>query len=77
MSAASRRDFLKAAGATGAAALIGRGGALAGPCLGADIGEKSDVAAKHPDIVRKIAEIIRAEHRPSREFPLPALDGLK
>jgi len=42
--------------------------------LGKDRAEKNDLAASHPDIVRRIAEIMRAEHRPSTGFPFPALD---
>jgi len=42
--------------------------------LSVDSGEKNDVASKNPDILKKIAGIMKAEHRPSREFPLPALD---
>jgi arylsulfatase A len=43
--------------------------------LAQDIAEKNDLAARRPDIVKKIAAIIRAEHRPSKEFPIPALDN--
>jgi len=42
--------------------------------LEADIGEKSDVAGAYPDLVAKIRGIMEAEHRPSKEFPFPALD---
>jgi len=45
--------------------------------LSSDIGETKDVAAAHPDIAARMTGIIRAEHRPSKEFPLPALDGLR
>jgi arylsulfatase len=44
--------------------------------LSLDIGEKNDVAAKQPDIVKTITGIMKAEHSPSKEFPIPALDGL-
>ncbi len=42
--------------------------------LAADLGEKEDVAAKHPEIAGKILEIMRREHAPSELFPLKALD---
>lgn len=42
--------------------------------LGRDPGEEHDVAAQHPDVVQRIAEIMQREHRPSGLFPIPALD---
>jgi arylsulfatase A len=42
--------------------------------LAADRKEKNDVAAAHPDIVKRIAEVMKAERRPSKVFPFPALD---
>jgi len=39
-----------------------------------DITESKDVSAEHPDIVAKIAKIMREQHTPSAEFPFPALD---
>ena len=39
-----------------------------------DIGEKNNIAAKHPDIVKKIEEIMKAEHTPSKVFPIKVLD---
>jgi arylsulfatase A len=39
-----------------------------------DIGETQDVASAHPEIVEKIAAIMKAEHVPSAVFPLGALD---
>ncbi|MBM3311633.1 MAG: arylsulfatase [Candidatus Aminicenantes bacterium] len=45
--------------------------------LEADIGETKDVAAAHPDVVAKIREVMRAERRPSKEFPFPALDATR
>ena len=41
-----------------------------------DVGETRDVAAEHPEVVAKIAEIMRREHTPSAEYPFPALDAL-
>jgi len=43
--------------------------------LAADPGEKTNVADKHPDVVAKLEKIMTAEHTPSKDFPLPALDG--
>ena len=36
--------------------------------------EAKDVAAEHPDIVAKLATIMREQHEPSTLFPMPALD---
>ena len=41
-----------------------------------DISETKDVSAQHPDIVAKTEKIMREQHTPSAEFPLPALDNL-
>ena len=40
--------------------------------LGDDAGETTDVAAQHPDIVRRLDTLLRAAHRPSPEFPFGA-----
>jgi arylsulfatase A-like enzyme len=40
-----------------------------------DPAETTNVAAKYPDIVNKIADLMRAQHVASAEFPLPALDN--
>ena len=42
--------------------------------LESDIAESRDVSREHPDLVAKAREIMKAEHRPSKEFPFPALD---
>ena len=42
--------------------------------LEADPGESKDLAAAHPELVRKFAAIMEAEHQPSERFPLRALD---
>jgi arylsulfatase len=42
--------------------------------LARDLGEKTDVAADHPEIVAQVERIMVAEHRPSTVFPLPAID---
>jgi arylsulfatase len=39
-----------------------------------DPGETTDVAASHPEIVSELKAILAREHRPSAEFPFPALD---
>ena len=40
---------------------IGRAGKIRLYDLSKDIGEKNDLAAKHPDIVKKISEIMEAQ----------------
>lgn len=42
--------------------------------LDADPGEARDLAAERPDIVAGLKAILAEEHRPSKEFPFPALD---
>ena len=42
--------------------------------LADDIGEKNDLAAKHPDIVARIEKIMKAEHVASAIFPLKSID---
>ncbi len=39
-----------------------------------DPAETTDVAGKYPDVVNKLADVLRAQHVASAEFPLPALD---
>jgi arylsulfatase A len=39
-----------------------------------DPAETTDVAAKHPEIVARIARIMREQRTPSADFPFPALD---
>jgi len=43
--------------------------------LATDVGEQRDAAAQHPEIVRRMAEIMRREHTPSDAFPIKALDA--
>ena len=43
--------------------------------LAADPAETKDVAAQHPDIVAKLAAILREQHVKSDLFPMRALDG--
>jgi arylsulfatase A-like enzyme len=40
-----------------------------------DAAETTDRAAEHPDIVARIADVMRTKHQPSTEFPIPTLDG--
>ena len=40
-----------------------------------DIGESSDVAADHPEVVSMIQEIMKKQHTPSELFPFKALDN--
>jgi arylsulfatase A-like enzyme len=42
-----------------------------------DPAETKDVSADHPEIVSKIARIMREQRVPSAEFPFPALDNLR
>jgi hypothetical protein len=35
-------------------------------------GETRDVAARHPDLVRRAEEIMRREHVESEDWPVPA-----
>ena len=41
-----------------------------------DIAESKDVAAEHPDVIAQMERLMRDQHTPSAEFPLPALDQL-
>jgi len=40
-----------------------------------DPGESNDVAAAHPDVVKKIEQLMRSERTISTAFPFPQLDG--
>ena len=42
--------------------------------LAEDVGEQKDVAADHPELVKKAEEIMAAQHAPSEKFPLPTID---
>ena len=42
-----------------------------------DIGEKQDIAAAHPDIVKRLSEIMQQEHVESKTFPLFKKPDLK
>lgn len=43
--------------------------------LAADVGETTNVASKHPDIVARLAKLMEQEHTPSKLFPLKPLDS--
>lgn len=43
--------------------------------LGADPGETLNVAAEHPDVVRRLEAILEREHVPDPAWPLPFADG--
>ncbi|MBV9868033.1 MAG: arylsulfatase [Abitibacteriaceae bacterium] len=40
--------------------------------LKADLGEKNNIAAQHPEVVAKVADILKAAHTDSPQFPIPA-----
>jgi arylsulfatase A len=39
-----------------------------------DLGEKNDLAAKHPEVVKRIETILKTERTPSKLFPIKVLD---
>jgi arylsulfatase A-like enzyme len=43
--------------------------------LARDRSESRNVAADHPDVVARIERLFREQHTPSKDFPIPALDG--
>jgi arylsulfatase A len=43
--------------------------------LDESVRERRDVAQEHPEVVERMLAILAAEHAPSREFPIPALDA--
>ena len=42
--------------------------------LKSDRGEERNLAAQHPDLIRKAEQIMKREHVPSEKFPFPQLD---
>ncbi|TWU16264.1 arylsulfatase [Allorhodopirellula heiligendammensis] len=42
--------------------------------LDSDIGETTDVAAEHPEVIARVESIAAREHTPSDQFPLRAID---
>ncbi len=45
--------------------------------LAVDPAEATDVAAQNPEVVARLEKILREQHVPSPEFPLPALDRVR
>ena len=45
--------------------------------LATDPTESTDVAAKNPAVLARLEKILREQHVPSAEFPLPALDQVR
>lgn len=43
--------------------------------LNADLGERTNVADQHPELVRQMLDLMKREHVPSAIFPLAALDA--
>jgi arylsulfatase A len=43
--------------------------------LASDIGERTDLADKYPEVVKRISVIMRREHTPSDVFPIKVLDS--
>jgi arylsulfatase A len=43
--------------------------------LKTDVGESKNVAAEHPDVVKRIEDILAREHVPSKTFPIKGVDG--
>jgi arylsulfatase len=42
--------------------------------LARDEGETTDVADKHPEVLARLEKLMKEQHTPNREFPLPAID---
>ncbi len=42
--------------------------------LKTDIGESHDVAADNPEILKRMEDVLAAQHTPSQLFPIPAID---
>ena len=42
--------------------------------LAEDVGERTDVAARHQEVVRRVEQVMREQHVPSDVFPIAALD---
>ncbi len=45
--------------------------------LARDVGERTDVAARHPEVVRRIERILAESHVPSTAFPLQTIDRVR
>ena len=44
--------------------------------LAKDPAETNNVVMKNPDVVIRLENLMRAQHQPSRDFPIPALDAM-
>lgn len=44
--------------------------------LATDPTESTDVAAENPAVLARLETLMREQHVPSKEFPLPALDQI-
>jgi arylsulfatase len=42
--------------------------------LASDPEEKTNAAAANPEVVKKLESLMRSQHSPSKEFPIPVLD---
>ena len=40
-----------------------------------DPSEKADVADRHPEVVARLEKLMKDQHTPNPDFPLPAIDG--
>jgi arylsulfatase A len=45
--------------------------------LARDESEKDDVSAKHPDVLARLEKLMKDQHTPSADFPLPGIDPKK
>ena len=45
--------------------------------LADDVGETKNLAAQRPDLVRRLEQVMTAQHVPSALFPLKALDAAR
>jgi arylsulfatase A-like enzyme len=43
--------------------------------LASDVGETRDVSADHPDVVAQVETLMKSQHAPSADFPLPGVDA--
>ena len=42
--------------------------------LKTDIGEQTDVASKHPEVVAQLRKLMADQHVPSKDFPFKPID---
>lgn len=43
--------------------------------LNADPAESKDISGEHPEMITRMEALMKSQHTPSRDFPIPALDG--